>query len=134
VLSIDADYELSDELVTELEKLVPVEAIAGYRARFVYRIYGQVLRGSLYPARTVIFRKEKALYWKEGHCHRLKVPGDIRPLKSPIYHDDRKLLANWFVSQQRYANEEAEHLLSLNSDALRIRDRIRLAVWPAPIA
>jgi glycosyltransferase involved in cell wall biosynthesis len=134
VLSLDADYELSDELVTELKSLAPLETTAGYRAQFVYRIYGQALRGSLYPARTVLFRKEKAIYRKEGHCHRLSVQGDTQPFSAPIYHDDRKLLAHWFVSQQRYAHEEAEHLLNLNRDALRIRDRVRLAVWPAPIA
>jgi glycosyltransferase involved in cell wall biosynthesis len=134
VLSLDADYELSDELVTELKSLAPFETTAGYQAKFVFRIYGRALRGSLYPARIVLFRSEKASYWKEGHCHRLSIQGDIRPLNAPIFHDDRKLLANWFLSQQRYASEEAEHLLNLNRDARSFRDRIRLAAWPAPIA
>src|SRR6185369_15171107 len=53
VLSLDADYELSHELVQELHKLEEPESVAAYRASFVYRIYGRPLRGTLYPPRTV---------------------------------------------------------------------------------
>src|SRR3954451_5005492 len=49
VLSLDADYELSNELLDELRTLVPGEATAGYRVGFVYRIHGHELRGTLYP-------------------------------------------------------------------------------------
>lgn len=134
VLSLDADYELSDELVTELRSLSPVETTAGYRAKFVYRVYGRPLRGSLYPARTVLYRKNNAIYQNEGHGHRVSVRGAILPLNAPIYHDDRKSLAHWFASQQRYARQEAEHLLSSSRTALGRADRIRLAGWPAPFA
>ena len=41
VLSLDADYELSQELVDELRALKPHEHTTGYRARFIYRIYGR---------------------------------------------------------------------------------------------
>ncbi|HXC08289.1 MAG TPA: glycosyltransferase, partial [Steroidobacteraceae bacterium] len=46
VLSLDADYELSDRLICELASLAPPDNVVGYRARFVYRIYGRPLRGS----------------------------------------------------------------------------------------
>src|SRR5947208_3542682 len=59
VLSLDADYELSDELVTELHWLHPDAAAGGYQARFVYRVFGRPLRGTLYPPRTVLYRKDK---------------------------------------------------------------------------
>src|SRR5262249_9558691 len=49
VLSLDADYELSDALVGELAALAPADRTAGYVAHFVYRIHGRPLRGSLYP-------------------------------------------------------------------------------------
>src|SRR4029077_20183568 len=42
-------------------------------------------------------------------------------------------LAHWLASQQRYAHEEADHLLSSSRTALRASDRVRLAVWPAPL-
>ena len=133
VLSLDADYELSDELVTELKSLVPVQATSGYQAKFIYRVYGRPLRGSLYPARTVLYRKTSATYRNEGHGHRVSVSGDVLRLSAPIYHDDRKSLAHWFVSQQRYARQEADHLLSSTRATLSRADRIRLTAWPAPL-
>ena len=134
VLSLDADYELSDALVTELKTLQPASATSGYQARFVYRIYGHALRGTLYPPRTVLYKKAKASYRNEGHGHRVTVVGEVVPLSGVIFHDDRKPLARWFASQQQYARQEAEHLLASSRNSLSRTDRIRLAAWPAPVA
>lgn len=134
VLSLDADYELSDELVTELKSLAPAATAAGFQTKFIYRIYGRPLRGTLYPPRTVLYRKEYATYCNIGHGHRVTVQGTIFPLANPIFHDDRKSLTHWFASQQRYASEEAAYLLSSESAKLDRIDRIRLAAWPAPLA
>jgi glycosyltransferase involved in cell wall biosynthesis len=133
VLSLDADYELSDELIRELASLAPPNSVVGYRARFVYRIYGRPLRASLYPPRTVLYRRDKATYRQEGHTQRVVLNGEILPLKRVIYHDDRKPLARWLTSQQRYAREEAEYLLDAPPGALRRTDKIRQIGWPAPI-
>ena len=43
VLSLDADYELSEELIAELRRLKPSKEQAGFSAGFVYRIYGRPL-------------------------------------------------------------------------------------------
>ena len=134
VLSLDADYELSDELVTELHCLHPDGATGGYQVRFVYRVFGRPLRGTLYPPRTVLYRKDKARYQNEGHGHRVTVAGNVVPLAGVIFHDDRKPLARWFTAQQRYAHQEAEHLMASDRNTLGRADRIRLAVWPAPLA
>jgi glycosyltransferase involved in cell wall biosynthesis len=134
VLSLDADYELSDELVTELQSLTPADETAGYQAQFIYRIYGRSLRGSLYPPRVVLYRKGQAIYRNEGHGHRVSISGTVLPLSGPIYHDDRKSLEHWFSSQRRYARQEAEYLLSSDRTALGRVDRLRLAAWPAPLA
>jgi len=133
ILSLDADYELSDALVAELGSLQPADSVAGYRARFIYRIHGRPLRGSLYPPRTVLYRKDQAEYRREGHGHRVSVAGDIRPLGGVIYHDDRKPLGRWLASQRRYACEEAEYLLSGGPGSLTRTDRVRRMGWPAPI-
>lgn len=134
VLSLDADYELSDDLIAELKGLRPDTEISGYQVRFIYRIYGQALRGSLYPPRTVLYRKDKACYRNEGHGHRVTVSGKIVPLAGVIFHDDRKPLARWLASQERYVIIEAEHLLAADPNSLRMTDRIRLAAWAAPLA
>jgi glycosyltransferase involved in cell wall biosynthesis len=133
VLSLDADYELSDELIRELASLTPPDSVDGYRVRFVYRIYGRPLSGSLYPPRTVLYRKDKASYRQEGHTQRVVLDGQILRLNGVVYHDDRKSLARWMTSQQRYAREEAEYLLDRPPAALPRTDRIRLMGWPAPI-
>jgi glycosyltransferase involved in cell wall biosynthesis len=131
VLSLDADYELSADLVHEISKLEVDEATAGFRARFIYRIFGRPLRGSLYPPRVVLYRKARASYHNEGHGHRVTVRGDVQPLIGVIYHDDRKPLWRWLASQQRYAAQEADYLLSRKTKT-RGFDRVRRAGWPAP--
>lgn len=133
VLSLDADYELSADLLREIASLVPNEKTAGYRARFVYRIFGRPLRAALYPPRTVLYRRERACYRNEGHGHRVQIEGLVSPLSGFIYHDDRKPLSRWFASQARYAKLEADHLLAADREALGLADKLRLMAWPAPI-
>ena len=133
VLSLDADYELSAELQREIQSLAQAEPLAGYTAEFVYRIHGTPLRASLYPARTVLFRRTRAAYQNEGHGHRVKVDGAVGCMAGRIYHDDRKPMARWFTSQLRYAHVEADHLLALPVSERGRNDRIRLLAWPAPL-
>jgi glycosyltransferase involved in cell wall biosynthesis len=133
VLSLDADYELSDALIAEMRNLAPHENTSGYSARFVYRIFGRSLHGTLYPPRTVLYRKDKAHYRKDGHGHRVMIQGNVAALKSVVYHDDRKPLVRWALSQQRYAREEATSLLQSTRSELSRVDKIRRMGWPAPI-
>ena len=132
VLSLDADYELSDEFNAELGRLQPAAADAGFRAHFVYRIYGRSLRGTLYPPRTVLYRVAEARYENEGHGHRIRLSGNVSALKGAIYHDDRKPLARWLASQLKYASIEAAHLLEAEPAELSFADRIRRKGWLAP--
>lgn len=133
VLSLDADYELSDELVEEMGALKEADAVAGYYAPFVYRIYGRELRGTLYPPRIVLYRVRDAHYVNEGHGHRVRIAGAVRRLRGAIYHDDRKPLSRWFAAQQRYAELEADHLLNAHAGKLSAFDRVRKMGWPAPL-
>ncbi|SFV32695.1 glycosyltransferase family 2 protein [Hyphomicrobium facile] len=133
VLSLDADYELDAALVDEMIGLTPSEDISGFSASFVYRIYGRTLRSALYPPRTILYRRDRAIYRNEGHGHRVVLDGLIGRLNAPVYHDDRKPLARWFASQKRYAELEAHYLLSVPRSALTRIDQIRLMAWPAPV-
>jgi len=132
VMSMDADYVLSDALVAELASLPADPPVRGFRSSFVYKIAGRPLRGSLYPGRTVLYRRAGAFYEDDGHTHHVQVSEPIAELKSPIYHDDRKPLMRWFGAQVRYSAIEAEHLLSTDRSELSRLDRIRLLVIPAP--
>ncbi len=133
VVSMDADYELTPALAVEIRALTPTAEVSGYRAGFVYRIYGRSLRATLYPPRTVLYRPSRGRYRNEGHGHRVMIEGEVRRLAGAIYHDDRKPLARWISSQQGYARREADYLLATPRTELKRIDRIRLMGWPAPI-
>jgi hypothetical protein len=130
---MDADYVLGDGFANEIAALQPEEKISGYRAAFRYCIQGRPLRASLYPPRTVLYRRQRARYEDDGHGHRVTVQGEIRELQSRIDHDDRKSLSHWLASQDRYAVREAEKLLGANPGELKLQDRLRLWLVPAPI-
>ncbi len=131
VLSLDADYELSDKLVQELCELEDTPKLAGYYVTFVYCVYGHRLRGTLYPPRIVLCRACDAHYVNEGHGHRVHITGERGQLRGVIYHDDRKPLVRWVAAQERYAQLEVSHLLDSQS-GLSGFDRCRKMGWPAP--
>jgi glycosyltransferase involved in cell wall biosynthesis len=132
-LALDADYVLTEELIAELESLQLAPNISGYSANFRYCIGGVPLRGTLYPAVTVLCRRGKARYVQDGHTQRVVIVGAVAPLHSRILHDDRKSLSRWIDSQRHYVKLEAEHLLSACRSGLSLMDRIRRLGWPAPI-
>src|SRR3954466_5615591 len=116
MLSLDADYVLTTELVAEIQFLEPDSRSAGYRAGFRYCVYGRPLRSTIYPPRTILYRRDRARYRDEGHGHRVHVDGEVLSLRSPIDHDDRKSLSRWLRSQDRYMVIEARHLLETKND------------------
>lgn len=132
MLSLDADYEISDEFINEIESLGPSDEVVGYRAGFVYRMNGRPLRGTLYPPRTVLYLRDAARYHNEGHGHRVSLDGPVGSLESKIFHDDRKPLSRWIASQKKYAEKEADYLLSRADEELTTTDKIRRMGFPAP--
>jgi hypothetical protein len=133
VLSLDADYELSAQLVDEIKHLDPDPGLAGFSTRFIYRVYGRALRGTLYPPRVVLYRKDEARYENEGHGHRVKIDGRTQMLGGAIFHDDRKPLTRFVNSQQRYARDEAKYLSAVRTEPLSRTDKIRRSGIAAPI-
>lgn len=133
VLSLDADYAVTEQLVGEMAQLDSSTDISGYRTGFTYCVFGRPLRSTLYPPRTTLYRVSRARYADEGHGHRLVVDGTVAELAGKVEHDDRKPLDRWFRSQIRYAQQEADHLLSADDAQLSRIDRIRRKGWPAPL-
>jgi glycosyltransferase involved in cell wall biosynthesis len=132
VLALDADYLVPESLIDEIAGLAPLVYTA-YRASFDYCVFGHTLSGTLYPAVTVLFRRETAKYIQAGHTQRLQTVGKIGALQARIAHDDRKPLSRWFASQQKYAKLEADYLCETSRTYLRFSDRIRRMGWLAPI-
>jgi len=132
VLALDADYVLSADLVDELRRFEPHSGIAAYFARFRYCVYGRPLRGTLYPPRAVLFRRDQCRYDQDGHTQRLRVDGRTGWLSGFIDHDDRKPLSHWLWAQDRYAALEVEKLLQSTATELPIQDRLRRLIFLSP--
>jgi glycosyltransferase involved in cell wall biosynthesis len=132
VLSLDADYVLSDELIRELAAWTPAPNVDAYFARFEYRVFGRPLRASLYPPRAVLFRPGATRYVTDGHTQRLSVDGPTGWLTGRIAHDDRKSVDRWFADQLRYSAQEARHLLDTPPAELNRVDRVRRSVVLGP--
>jgi glycosyltransferase involved in cell wall biosynthesis len=132
VLSLDADYVLTDDLVSEFMSLRPLNSVNAYWAKFQYCVFGKPLRGTLYPPRKVLYRHNQACYEDDGHAHHVSVDGQAAWLSSYILHDDRKPLGRWLTSQDRYLMQEAEKLRQLPRHQLKLSDRIRLNKILAP--
>ena len=110
VLSLDADYFLTDELVSEIQHLHPVDSTSAYFVKFIYCINGKRLRGAAYPPRRVLYRRQRAVYENDGHSHRVRVSGDTEWLSSSILHDDRKSFSHWLRTQDAYMRLESNKL------------------------
>ena len=132
VLSLDADYVLSDELIDELAILPSNSDVDGYFIKFKYCVFGKPLRGTILPPRQALFRRDRSIYIDDGHTQLLQVKGKSGTLSYPIYHDDRKPLSRWIWAQDRYMLIEVKKLLETPSQELSLGDHIRKQKILAP--
>jgi len=130
VLSLDADYLVSEDFVRELAALATEPSEAAYYASFRYLVHGRPLRGTLYPARALLFSRDRCRYVADGHTQLLEIEGTSGHLTTRVAHDDRKPLSRWFDSQLKYARLEAEKLAAEPHPA-GLPDRLRKMIWPA---
>lgn len=125
VLSLDADYVVTDELSNEIKNLPKNILLNSYLINFKYCIFGKPLRGTLLPPRAALFSKDKATYIDDGHTQLLHIEGEVGKLSSFIHHDDRKSLSRWLWAQDRYTILEAKKILETPNNELSFGDRIR---------
>ncbi|MEB3360111.1 MAG: glycosyltransferase family 2 protein [Synechococcales bacterium] len=125
VLSLDADYCLSEALMQELAGLDLEASTDSYWIPFKYCVFGKPLRGTILPPRAALFRPDQAIYSDDGHTQLLQCFGTTARLKSPILHDDRKSLSRWLWAQDRYALLEVQKQLNTPFKELGWGDRLR---------
>ena len=130
VLSMDADYLVSDQLLDELK--TKDFTADGYLIPFKYCVFGKPLRGTILPPRLALFRRDRATYIDDGHTQKLVVQGETATLRAPFHHDDRKPLSRWLWAQDRYMVLEVKKLRSTPPHDLSLGDRIRKAKVLAP--
>ena len=133
VLSLDADYVLSDELLQDLRAIPDRPPVDSYTVPFKYCVFGYPLRGDNLTPRTVLYRRDQAHYVNDGHAHKVQIQGTGQTLASWIYHDDRKSLQRWLWSQDRYLTIEANKLRQTPRSQLDLRDKIRTLRFLAPL-
>ena len=134
VLSLDADYIVTDELISEMAALPVNGEIDGYFVNFKYCVFGKPVRNTrILPPRQVLFQKSKAIYIDDGHTQVLQLTGKSALLSGYLYHDDRKPFSRWLWSQERYTVLESQKILETPINELDWVDRIRrrkiLAPW-----
>ncbi|WP_373544283.1 glycosyltransferase family 2 protein [Chamaesiphon sp.] len=132
VLSLDADYVLTNELIETFSSL-HILAIDGYFIPYKYCVFGKPLHGTILPDRLALFRKARATYIDDGHTQLLELQGRSTRLDAYIHHDDRKPLSRWLWAQDRYMVIEAKKLLQTPDRELSWGDRIRKRKIFAPV-
>jgi glycosyltransferase involved in cell wall biosynthesis len=131
VLRLDADYEVSKTLVSELAELDSGAAVNGYRIRFEYAIFSHVLLSSLYPPNTVLLRRGYFSLWDKGHTEAWDVRGAVVTLRGRIIHNDWKPIGQWLMNQTSYMQRELDRFHTRKTGMVRWLRR-----WPPlmPIA
>ena len=110
ILRLDADYEVTPELIAEITALPTDGPYSAYEIKFGYAVFGYMLRGSLYPANAILFRRGRVTVFDKGHTEGWSVDGPVFKLKSTITHNDWKPAHHWVESQARYMFRELPYL------------------------
>jgi len=123
ILRLDADYQLTDELIEELRGLDPEAEVSAYSIAFDYAIFSCKLRSSLYPPNTILLRQGRFSVLDNGHTESWIVQGLVRTLHGRIVHDDWKPIQDWVAAQNHYMTRE---LAKVSSGAGGVRAQLRL--------
>lgn len=131
ILRLDADFQLTDELVKELRALHPEDDTNGYSIAFDYAVFSRRLRASLYPRRPILLRQGHFNIYDRGHKDLWVVEGIVKRLRGRVIHDDWKCAGAWLNAQSSYMSRELAEIS--NGGGARLRDRLRLIPPLMPI-
>jgi len=106
ILRLDADYQLTDELIEEFRGLEAENGANAYSIAFDYAVFGRRLRASLYPRNTILLRRGHFKIRDNGHTESWVVDGPVQFLRGRVVHDDRKSTQSWLDAQNRYMTRE----------------------------
>jgi len=131
VLTLDADMQVTPQLLAEMETNFLPAGFAGGLIPFEYHYYGHRLRGSLCPPQIRVFKRAAVRVSQPDHTQHFSVDGEVYKFRSRLVHDDRKPLERFVSSQLAYqVLNEAE---LTNGGRNRLRDRLRQLGLMPPI-
>jgi glycosyltransferase involved in cell wall biosynthesis len=123
VLALDADMAVPPAFVVELEQQFLPGNYAGGITPFEYRVMGNALKGSVYPAQLRVFRPRAVQVTQPGHTQEFATAGPLYQFKTKLIHDDRKPLEDWVAAQLKYSALEMQRISG--TSAGRWRDWLR---------
>jgi len=129
ILRLDADYQMTDELVAEIANLDPNVPVSAYRITFDYAVFSHRLLSSLYPANTILLRRGRFTIVDRGHTEGWEINGPVSALKGRVVHDDWKTTDRWMIDQSRGMRREV-NLLHKHQQGLRDWLRLRPPLMP----
>lgn len=132
ILSLDADYILTDEFIAETKQHLNAKDSSAFNAQFEFLVFGKALTGNNTTPRPVLFKKADCIYYDDGHTQRLKINGNTGSYKAKILHDDRKPLSRWLLNQSAYTLKEAE-MLEQTTGGLSFTSKLRKTKLLAPV-
>lgn len=133
VLSLDADYVLTDEFIEETKKIIEHPDCTAYMVKFKFLVFGKKLIADNTTPRPVLFEPARCTYYDDGHTQRLTINGKTGNFNSYILHDDRKPLSRWLSNQDGYAIKESHKLLTTSPGQLPLSSKIRKTKILAPV-
>jgi glycosyltransferase involved in cell wall biosynthesis len=122
-LALDADMQLSAQLLHEIEQRFLPGGFDGGIIAFRYRIGRRLLVSSIYPPQLRLFRLARVTTSTIGHTHKFDLIGKLFHFRNRIVHDDRKSSDRWAESQTCYSR--LEHLRINSTSDLSLKDRLR---------
>ncbi|HEY4198177.1 MAG TPA: glycosyltransferase family 2 protein [Mucilaginibacter sp.] len=132
VLTLDADYVLTDEFIKETKAKILSNDQSAYSAKFNFLVFGQRLFADNTLPRPVLFKVSECTYIDDGHTQRLVINGPEGSYKAHILHDDRKSLSRWLSNQDSYSIKECKKLTDPGVTAHTFSARIRKMKILAP--
>ena len=132
VLSMDADYVLTDDFINETRSFISTGDKNAYATEFKFMVFGKPLLKDNTTPRPVLFKKEAGSYFDDGHAHRLAIKGETGAYRSYILHDDRKSLTIWLNNQNGYSLKESYKILNTPKAELPMSAKIRKTKILAP--
>jgi len=129
ILFLDADEWLSDELKSEISRLLLTQPEANgflMKRRLIWM--GKWMKRGYYPTWILrLFRRGKGSCEERAVNEHLVVEGKIGYLQHDFIHEDQKGIDDWIFKHNRYATGEAREIL--NQEGRLQQGEIEIRFW-----
>lgn len=126
VLFLDADYEISKNLIFFLKNKKLINSITGYSFPIYNVINDIIICEKIYPSKILLVNKTKIYFKRDGHKENIITTGKIKHINYPFLHNDKKDKKRWMETQIKWATYDAKKILKTKFTELRLIDQFRI--------